>query len=167
MFLPRNLLLTPVLISVFALSVDAQDSGNAGAPAEDRPVITLMGMLQPWMYPKAEFGGARTSDAGVTGISSIKSRALLSTDDSVDQVLDFYCKKLNVDREGRNLDEKDGDRITTDRAILVQNASGAEPSNLWLLTINRKKSSTTLVISRDEKEGKTRIAWSNYRQLLP
>jgi hypothetical protein len=129
--------------------------------------LTLMGMLQEWFYPNSKFHGAQSSDAAVSDISAIKSKAILTTPDSVEEVLAFYYKKLNVDKEGKNLDEKPGERITTDRSVLIQNVSGDPPSNLYVIAVNSPKSSTTLVISRPEKSEVTRIAWSNYRQLWP
>lgn len=106
-------------------------------------------------------------DAAVSDISAIKSKAILTTPDSVEKVMAFYCKKLNVDEEGKNLDEKEGERITTARSVLIQNVSGDPVSNLYVIAVNSPKSSTTLVISRAEDSGVTRIAWSNYRQLWP
>ena len=82
-------------------------------------------------------------------------------------MVEFYCKKLNVDKEGKNLDEKEGERITTARSVLIQNVSGDPVSNLYVIAVNSPKSSTTLVISRAKDSDVTRIAWSNYRQLWP
>ena len=126
-----------------------------------------MGMLSEWIYPGSEFNGAETSDAAVTDISSIKSKALLTTTDSVDKVMDYYRKKLNVDAQGDNMTETDEDRVTTDRAVLIQDVSGNSDSALFVICINREKSSTTLVVSRTVGEDVTRIAWSDYRQLWP
>ena len=126
-----------------------------------------MGMLSEWIYPGSEVNGADTSDAAVTDISSIKSKALLTTTDSVDKVMDYYRKKLNVDAKGDNLTETDEDRVTTDRSVLIQDVSGSSDSSLFVICINREKSSTTLVVSRTAGEDVTRIAWSDYRQLWP
>ena len=128
---------------------------------------TLMGMVQEWWYPKSKFHGAQSSDAAVSDISAIKSKAILTTPDSVEKVMAFYGKKLNVDKEGKNLDAKDGERITTARSVLIQNVPGSPASNLYVIAVNSPKSSTTLVISRAEDSGVTRIAWSTYRQLWP
>ena len=49
--------------------------------------ITLMGMLQEWIYPKSEFNGAQMSDAAVSDISAVKSKAILTTPDSVEKVM--------------------------------------------------------------------------------
>ncbi len=80
----------------------------------------------------------------------------------------FYCKKLNVDKKGKNLDEKEGERITTDRSVLIQSVSGdLVASNLYVIAVNSPKLSTTLVIGRPDRAEVTLIAWSNYRQLWP
>lgn len=137
------------------------------ATADDAPPkesVTLMGMLLEWRYPESKFNEAELADAAVTDISAIKSKAILTTPHAVEKVLDYYRKKLNVDAEGKNLDEKDGQRITTDRSVLIQDVSG-DRSNVYVIAINELKSSTTLVVSRADGEDVTRIAWSNYRRL--
>lgn len=148
-------------VAFFACSVLAADE----APPQER--VTLMGMLSEWMYPGSEFHGAESGDAGVSDISAIKSKAILTTTDPVEEVMKFYRKKLNVDGEGRNLDEKEGERVTTGRSVLIQDVSGEQPSSLYVVAINSPKSSTTLVVSRPNGANVTRIAWSNYRQLQP
>ncbi|MDQ3330751.1 MAG: hypothetical protein M3552_08860 [Planctomycetota bacterium] len=100
-------------------------------------------------------------------VVAIKSKAVLTTPDSAEKVMDFYRKKLNVDAEGRNLDEQEGERITINRAVLIQDVSGDRSSKLYVIAINEKRSSTTLVVSRPDGDDVTRIAWSNYRQLSP
>ena len=138
----------------------------ADEPPKKQP--TLMGMLQEWIYPKSKLHGAQGSDAAVSNISAIKCKATLTTPDSVEKVLAFYCKKLNVDREGKNLDAKEGERITTDRSVLIQSVSGdLTASNLYVIAINSPKSSTILVISRPDRSEVTLIAWSTFRQLWP
>lgn len=130
--------------------------------------VTLLGMLNEWIYPKSEFGGAQTSDAAVTDIYAIKSKATLTTTDPIDQVLKFYCDKLVVNEEGKNLNQKkEGERITTDQSILVQNLSDDDENALYLISINGKDSSTNLVLSRPHDAKVTRIGWSNYRKLEP
>ena len=138
--------------------------------AEDAPPkeqVTLMGMLLEWRYPESEFHGAELADAAVKDISAIKSKAILTTPDPAEKVMDFYRKKLNVDAEGKNLDEKQGERITTDRSVLIQDVSGDRTSKLYVIAINGSKSSTTLVVSRTDGDKVTRIAWSSFRQLWP
>ncbi len=58
---------------------------------------------------------------------------------------------------GKNLDEKQGERITTERSILIQHVSGGG-SNVHVIAINEVKSSTTLVVSRAAGDDVTRIA---------
>ena len=140
---------------------------TSGADPQPEGTVTLMGMLNEWIYPESKFHGAESSDAAVSEISSIKSKAALSTPDSLEKVLDFYCRKLKVDREGNNLGEAAGTRITSDRSVLIQDLSQGRSCQLYLVAINRGKSSTTLVISRCKDEETTQIAWSNFRQLAP
>lgn len=135
--------------------------------ARSEEQVTLMGMLLEWRYPDSKFNGAESSDAAVSGISAIKSKAILTTPDSAEKVMEFYRRKLNVDTVGKNLAEKEGERVTTDRSILIQDVSGDGPSKLYVIAMNGAKSSTTLVVSRAAGDEMTRIAWSNYRQLFP
>lgn len=135
-------------------------------PPPPKP-ITLLGMMQEWEYPGWEFHGAQSGDAAVTDISAVESKAVLTTSDSAEKVLGFYLKMLNVDAEGKNLDEAKGERVTKKRSVMVQDASASRPHKLYVIAINEVNSSTALVISRAEGEPKTYIAWSNYRQLWP
>jgi hypothetical protein len=139
---------------------------RAAEEAAPKEQVTLLGMLLPWRYPDSKFNGAQVSDAGVKDISASKSKAILTTPDSVEKVMDFYQKKLNVNAEGKNLGEKQGERITTDQSVLIQDASG-DHSKLYVIAINETKQSTTIVVSRADGDDVTRIAWSNYRQLWP
>jgi hypothetical protein len=136
-------------------------------PAEKERGPTLMGMLSEWQYPDSKFHGAESSDAGVSDISSIKSKAVLTTRDPAEKVLKYYCDQLKVDAKGKHLDEKPGERITTKRAISIQDDSTGRPLKLYILAINEAGSSTTLVVSRADGEEETHIAWSNFRQLWP
>lgn len=135
---------------------------------DDQPEerVTLMGMLLEWRYPDSKFNGADSSDAAVSDVSAIKSKAILTTPDSAEKVMGFYREKLKVGADGKNLGEKEGEWITTDRSVLIQEVSG-ERSKLYVIAINAAKSSTTLVVSRADGDDVTRIAWSNYRQLAP
>jgi hypothetical protein len=137
----------------------------ADPPAEKQ--VTLLGMLSEWQYPGSKFNGAQMSDAAVSDISSIKSKAVLTTPDSAEAVIDFYRKKLNVDAAGKNLGEKEGERITTKRSVSIEDDSDGRPLKLYIIAINETRSSTTLVVSRSEGEKTTHIAWSNFRQLSP
>jgi hypothetical protein len=136
-------------------------------PAEKEKGPTLMGMLSEWQYPDSKFHGAQMSDAGVADIGSIKNKAFLTTSDSAEKVLKYYCDKLKVDANGKNLGEKPGERIKTKRSVLVQDDSTGRPLKLYVIAVNETGFSTTLMISRADGEDETHIAWSNFRQVWP
>jgi hypothetical protein len=156
----------PLVIATMSLLTIATLIGLGDEPAA-KEGVTLMGMLNEWIYPESQFHGAETSDAAVSNIGAIKSKAILSTPDSVEKVMNFYCKKLNVNIDGKNIGEKQGERVTMDRSILIQDASKGRSTKLYVIAINRAKSSMTLVVSRSDQDDTTQIAWSDYRQLHP
>lgn len=133
--------------------------------AEER--VTLLGLLSEWLYPECKFHGAEMGDAGVTGVVAIKCKAVLTTSDSPEQVMDYFREKLHVNGEGKNLDEKPGERVTSDRSVQIQELVQAGPSKVYAITINARGQSTTVVVSRSAEEKLTRIAWSHYRQSWP
>ncbi len=140
------------------------------APSKDEKTVTLMGMLMEWHYPDAEFGGGQMSDAGVTGVASIKCKSVLTTPDPADKVLAFYLKKLHVNKEGVNLDQKGTERVTTDRSVLVQTVSDGRftaARHRHQRPHRRKANVNDIGHQPSTGEGKTRIAWSCYRQLGP
>lgn len=140
--------------------------GLANDPSSENRV-TLLGMLSEWQYPDSKFHGAESSDAAVSDISSIKSKAVLTTPDAAEKVVAFYRQKLKVDTAGKNLGEKEGERLTTKRSVTIQDNSNGRTLKLFIIAINETGSSTTLVVSRSEGEETTHIAWSNFRQLWP
>lgn len=155
-----------IVIATFGVFAIACNLGIAvDAPAQKE--VTLLSMLGEWQYPGSKFNGAEMSDAGVSDISSIKSKAVLTTPDAAEKVVAHYLQQLKVDSSGRNLGEKDGERITTKRSVSIQDNSIGRPLKLYIIAINEGRSSTTLVISRSAGEETTQIAWSNFRQLLP
>ncbi len=155
-----------ITLAACGLLTIACNLGLAADPPSEKNV-TLLGMLSEWQYPGSKFNGAESSDAAVSDISSIKSKAVLTTPDSAEKVVAFYLEKLKVDSTGKNLGEKDGERITTKRSVSIQDNSNDRPLKLTIIAINETGSSTTLVISRAEGEETTHIAWSNFRQLWP
>lgn len=153
-------------ISAFGVLAIACNLGLADDPPSKKKV-TLLGMLSEWQYPGSKFHGAETSDAAVKDVSSIKSKAVLTTPDSAEKVLAFYREKLGVDLAGKNRGEKDGERITTKRSVSIQDNSDGRPLKLYIIAINETGSSTTLVVSRSDGEKTTHIAWSNFRHFSP
>jgi hypothetical protein len=140
--------------------------GLADEPSS-RKSLSLLTMLGEWQYPDSKFQGAESSDAGISDITSIKSKAVLTTPDSAEKVVAFYRQKLKVDSAGKNLGEKDGERVTTKRSVSIQDDSNSRPLKLYIIAINEESSSTTLVVSRSEGEETTHITWSNFRHLRP
>lgn len=134
---------------------------------ENRENPTLLGMLGEWRYPDSKFGGAEMSDAVVKGISSVKCRARLRTPDAMDKVVAYYLDQLKVDSDGDPLGSKAGERVTTDRAVVIQDNSDGRKLKLTTIHVHEKRSSTTLTISRSQDENETRIAWTHFRQVWP
>ena len=155
-----------IATAAFGVVAIACNLGLADNPQSEKR-ITLLGMLSEWQYLGSMFKGAETSDAGVSDISSIKSKAVLTTTDSAEKVVAFYQQKLKVDSAGKNLGEKEGERITTKRSVSIQDNSDGRPLKLYIISINEIGSSTTLVVSRSEGEESTHIAWSNFRKFGP
>jgi hypothetical protein len=151
-----------IATAAFVVFAIACNLGFADDPQSEKRV-SLLGMLSEWQYPDSTFKGAEISDAGVSNISSVKSKAVLTTPDSAEKVVAFYQQKLKVDSSGKNLGEKEGERITTKRSVSIQDNSEGRPLKLYIIAINEKSSSTTLVVSRSEGEESTHIAWSNFR----
>lgn len=137
------------------------------AAEESQEPITLLGMLSEWQYPDSNFHGATSGDGAVTGIGSIKSRAILSTEDSVEDVVSFYRDQLNVKKDGAPVGDGGDERITAERAVVIQDNSREGILQLVIITIREEKRSTTLAISRGKGESQTNIAWSQFRQLFP
>lgn len=155
-----------IAIAAFGVLAIACNRRLGGDPPSKNNV-TLLSTLSEWQYPGSKFNGAESSDADVSDISSIKNKAMLTTPDSAEKVVAFYRQKLKVDSTGKNLGEKDGERITTKRSVSIQDNSDGRPLKLYIIAINETSSSTTLVVSRCEGEKTTHIAWSNFRQLRP
>jgi len=155
-----------ITIAAFGVLALICNLGLAGDPPSAK-IVTFLGMLSEWQYPGSKFNGLESSDAAVSDISSIKSKAVLTTPNSAEQVVAFYRQKLKVDSAGKNLDEKEGEGITTKRSVSIQDNSNGRALKLYIIAINETGSSTTLVVSRSEGEETTHIAWSNFRQLWP
>ena len=121
----RNLVLTAVFTLIIASVAIADDA----KPGES---VTLMGMMKPWIYPKAKFGGGEMSDAGVEGVQAIKCKSMLTTTDSVEKVVAHYCKQLKVDAETKNLDQKGFERISPSQSLMIQRLAGNPAPGLYV-----------------------------------
>ncbi|MBL9125327.1 MAG: hypothetical protein JNG90_16940 [Planctomycetaceae bacterium] len=151
----KSLLGLFAVLSVFTLS-------GLGGDAEEPKGVTLLGTLEEWQYPGAKFGGATMFDGGNHQVAATNCEALLTTDDSVEQVVRFYTQKFVPGPADGRSPLKPGEIA---QAVGVQTDSENRPVELRVITVNRARSSTTLVVSRSQGEQKTHIAWSHFQLL--
>lgn len=131
----------------------------APARAEPEPErMTLMQTLSGWMYPDSKMPhGASMSDGGNRKIQSVKLKAILTTPDPIEKVIEFYTKKLDAPADPK---AKDADA----KSVITQDVSKGRPLTLRVIVVNKEDTTTTLVISRAEGEKETHIAWTHYRR---
>ena len=59
--------------------------------------VTFSGTIAEWQYPGSKrVGDANMSDGGNPLLQSMKCKAILSTADPVEKVVEFYSKKLGI-----------------------------------------------------------------------
>ncbi len=147
-----------VLIAFFA----AATPGHAGEP------LRLIGTIVQWQYPGSKINGASMEDAatvnksGERTVPSVLCKTVLTTKDPVAKVIDFYETKLKsgaIPKSGKAEEESAPDH---GRSVMSHDDSQGRPLRLHIILVNTEKSSTTLVISRAEKELETHIAWTHY-----
>jgi len=130
---------------------------------------SLMTMIAEWQYPKSTINGATMTDGktvnsdGNRTIQSIVCKTVLTTDDSVDEVIAFYKSKLNPDKNTNS--KPDEDIAKQGRSVVFHNDSEGRSFSIHVIVVNTDHASTTLVISRGLKEQKTHIAWKHYARL--
>jgi hypothetical protein len=125
--------------------------------------ISLMETLAEWKYPDSKMlGGASMSDGGNRMFQSIKCRAILSTADPIEKVIDFYSKKLVRPADAITPSTKTEDLAPDGSTVSIQDDSQGRPLTLRIIVVNKADTSTTLVISRANDEKETHIAWSHY-----
>lgn len=146
------------LITVFATAVVC----HAAEP------LLLMPMIAEWQYPDSQINGASMSDAatvnrgGERTVPSILCKTVLTTKDPMAKVVEYYKTKLiqKPDSETHKPDDKSG--FESGRSVVYHDDSDGRPLEIQIIIVNTDKSSTTLVISRAEKESETNIAWTHY-----
>lgn len=154
MFVRTLLLAACILIPTTSYSAEPKEKS-----------ITLMGLLEPYLYPKAEFDGATMQDAGIKGIGSIKAHAKLTTTDPAEKVIAHYFKQFNLNEDGK---PKDVDPETKpERTVHMVNDSKDRPLTLCIFVINGERRSDTLTITQVEGEQETHIQWMNFTKLWP
>lgn len=154
------------IIALVLLSLASSDP-RIMTPASAEPQ-SLMRMIAEWQYPGSEIQGAQASDgATVDGrgnrtVPSIACKTVMTTDATVEKVLDYYRTKLSHPAKA------DGDKpeppAATGRSVVFSDDSDGRPFALHTVIINTGETSTTLVISRGKDEAKTYIAWKHYRR---
>ena len=147
--------------SRFALSTLIATTSLLLVSASPRPIlarpvldggISLMQTLEEWRYPDCQMLGARMSDGGNPRVEDILCRAILTTPDPVDKVIQFY-----TDQAAASGDDN--------KSVVDQDDSKGRPVSVRVIVVNRTVTTTTLVISRADAEKQTHIAWSHYIRL--
>jgi hypothetical protein len=136
-------------------------SGNTAVSVEDCPTpnnekkaMTLLGMLGEWQYPDSKWiNGASMSDGGDPRVPTAKCESIFTTSDSVEKVAAFFAKKFEA--------------VKAKEAICLssQDDSKGRSVSIRVYNILKADSSTTIVVSRAEKEDRTHITWSHLVRL--
>jgi hypothetical protein len=136
------------------------------SPPDGQNQITLMQTLEEWKYPDSILhGGASMSDGGNRLLQSIKCRAILTTPDPIEKVVDFYSKKLITPPDVILPNTKADELVPDGKSVSIQDDSQGRPLALKVIVVHKDDTSTTLVISRANDEKETHIAWSHYIRL--
>ncbi len=161
---PRITLLVLGLATATALPLVVPHPGRAQV---ERPAnMTLMGTLAEWSYPGASMpDGATMSDGGNPLQQSVKCAAILSTPDPVEKVIKYYTEKLAAHETREPVAGKGEANRVQGQSVTAQDDSRGRSLALRVFVVNRRQSSTTLVISRAAGERETHIAWSHYQRL--
>ena len=128
--------------------------------------ISLLETLSEWKYPDSKMlDGASMSDGGNPTLQSIKCRAVLTTPDPIEKVIDFYSKKLAT-RSDAVLTGTKADALVPDgKSVSDPGRFQGRPVTVRVIAVNKAETSTTLVISRANDEKETHIAWLHYIRL--
>jgi hypothetical protein len=127
--------------------------------------VSLMSTLAEWQYPGSKFNGATMSDGGNPTLQSIKCKAVLTTVDPINKVVEFYAKKLDQSAISESPTADVNPPPAEAKSVTVQDDSKDRPLAIHVIVVNQEKSSTTLVISRAESETETHILWLHYLRL--
>ncbi len=145
----------------------------ACSPAQTTPAAaeprSLLQTIAEWQYPGSALTATQASDgqtidgSGKRTMPSTISKTVMTTDASVEKVLDYYRAKLSPTTKAGGGKSEASD--STGRSVAFSDDSGGRPFALHTVIINTSDTSTTLVISRGKGEAKTHIAWKQYRCL--
>ncbi len=151
----------PLLIAIHAIS----SMSYAEQP------VTLLGRLAEWQYPGSKFNGATVSDAatlnnrGERTVPSTQCKAVLTTNDPVEKVVEYYKTKLAKSAPSDKAKQTDGSTAKSARSVTYHEDSESRPLTLHIIHVNADQISTVLVISRAKGEPETHIAWTQYVKL--
>jgi hypothetical protein len=159
-----------ILAVAAAVTVALLLTPSSSTPAQTKSPkrISLLETLSEWKYPDSKMlDGASMSDGGNPTRQSIKCRAVLTTPDSFEKVIDYYTKKVVI-QPGPPLPDGSGNVIVPGaRSVSTQDDSQGRPVAVRIIVVNKADTSTTLVISRAIDEKETHIAWLHYIRLEP
>ena len=132
---------------------------------------SLMGMIAEWQYPGSTMSGATMSDgetvnaAGARTRPSIKCKTVLSTEDPMSKVIEYYETKLTPIAASESDSPKPKTVVESGRSVSSHDDSENRPLAIHIIVVNTDTESTTLVISRGQAELVTHIAWMHYVRL--
>ena len=147
------------------IAIIAADSWCQG---EEPP--SLMTAISEWQYPGSTINGASVSDAatmnasGQRTVSSGQYKTVLTTKDPVEKVVHYYDAKLKSMSDAKPTNRNDKSGTVSGRSVTFHDDSENRPLTIHIILVNTASSSTTLVISRAEKESETHIAWTRYQR---
>ena len=135
--------------------------------------VSLMSRIARWRYPNASFHGAEMADGqtlnpkGGIEYPSVFLKTTMTTKDSVAQVLAFYKNKLQSGDGAEANGETTGEsrKATSRRSVKFDDDSEGRPFAVHIISVNSEFVSTTIVVTRGEREAKTHIAWKQYIRL--
>jgi hypothetical protein len=144
-----------------ALGVAAMSLGRGPVHAAKGDGVSLLQTLAEWQYPGSRLaGGATMSDGGNPTLQSVKCRAVLTTPDTIEDVITFYSEKFSPDAKANAKDGK-----APARSVADQDDSLGRSVTVRVFVANTADTATTLVISRADGEKQTHIAWLHYLRL--
>ncbi|MBN2291623.1 MAG: hypothetical protein JXM70_04310 [Pirellulales bacterium] len=133
--------------------------------------LSLMTEIAKWQYPGSKFNGATSSDAatmnasGERTVPSVLCKTVLTTKDSMAKVIEYYKAKLKRGTDFATTKPNNKSGADPGRSVMFHDDSQGRPLGIYIILVNTDNSSTTLVISRAEKESETHIAWTRYIRL--
>jgi hypothetical protein len=137
-------------------------------PTRAREPLHLLETVTQWQYPGSKINGAMMQDAatvnrsGERTVPSVFCTTVLTTKDPIAKVIAYYEAKLKPDADSKTAKPEKKTGSASGRSVMSFDDSQGRPVRIHLILVNTEKTSTTLVISRAEKESETHIAWTHY-----